>query len=149
MDGWVPLHAGHICWCSPVCSLLLVSSGWVTDSSDCSQLSVNLQFYFTKYVFEKLNIRLKLAELVNLHIILWLSKIEQKVNFNYIAYQYICISYNSLIHVRIPLKLQLSKRHQISCKVQLKHYKMACLYSVCTHAEIQLLSYSAVYILQF
>lgn len=47
-----------------------------------------------KFIFEKLAIRFKLTHLVNLHIILSLSKIEPKVNFNYIVYQHICVSYN-------------------------------------------------------
>lgn len=148
MSGWMPLHL-----------LLQPSVQFAAGVLRVGHWQLRLlptrceftKFHFTKYMFEKLNIRLKSAQLVNLHIILWLSKTEQKVNFNYIAYQYICTSCNSLIHVRTPLRLQLSKMHQglISCKVQLKHYKMAYLYSMCTHAKLQLLSYSALYILQF
>lgn len=74
-----------------------------------SHLSVNLQ-YFTKL---KENIHLKSWLLDwnwhTLSIYIWLSKIEQKANFNYIAYQYEHISYYSLIDVRILLRLQLSE----------------------------------------
>jgi len=70
------------------------------------QFWVNLQHSpkLRKNLFKKLNARFKLAHLFHLQITLWLSKLEGKVNCNYIAYQYICISC-TLIHMRKLPKL--------------------------------------------